>query len=242
MILAAGDSQRLRPLTSNVPKPMLVIAGRPILEHNVRLLVRHGICDLIINLHHCAEAIRSYFADGSGFGARIRYSWEPVLLGTSGAVKRVAEEFRDTFLVVYGDNLTDCDLGNFMAHHQRKGGVATIALFHREDVTSSGIVEVDSEDRVLRFLEKPRPDEAFSHWVNAGLLALDPSILDSIPEGVSDFGREVLPSLIGKERGVYGYRMSEQLWWIDSPADYERTRQLVDESLFYPNSSSAAVR
>lgn len=232
MILAAGDGQRLRPLTEHTPKPMLVIGGRPILEHNVRWLVRHGIRDIVINLHHCSDVVSSHFLDGSGFGARIRYSLEPALLGTAGSVKRVAEEFGNTFVVVYGDNLSNCDIGKFITHHQERGGDVTIALFRRQDVSASGIVELDSADRVLRFVEKPRPEEVFSHWVNAGLLALEPCVLDLIPEGVSDFGRDVLPGLIHGKRGIYGYRMTEQLWWIDSPADYEQTCQLFDESTF----------
>lgn len=228
MVLAAGEAQRLRPLTDNLPKPMLSIAGRPILEHNVRLLVQHGVADIIINVHHCADVIRAHFLNGSRFGARIIYSEEPILLGTAGAVKLLESEFTSTFLVVYGDNLTDCDIGKFVAWHRERGAQATIALFNREDVQNSGVVEVDAQDRVKRFVEKPRPEEVFSHWVNAGILVLEPSVLQSIPVGFSDFGRDVLPRLINSDSPVYGYRMSEQLWWIDSPEDYDRTRQMLD--------------
>jgi mannose-1-phosphate guanylyltransferase len=228
MLLAAGNAQRLRPLTDKTPKPMLVIAGRPILEHNVRLLVRHGIRDIIINLHHKPEVIQSHFGDGSEFGARIRYSWEPELLGTAGAVKRVESEFAETFLVMYGDNLTDCNLTRLMAFHRACCGCATMALFYREDVTASGIVRLDDEDRILEFLEKPRPDQVFSHFVNAGILVLEPSILPRIPAGVSDFGRDVLPNLLVRRQPVFGYRMNEGLWWIDTPSDYARTRALTE--------------
>jgi mannose-1-phosphate guanylyltransferase len=143
MLLAAGNAQRLRPLTDETPKPMLEVAGRPILEHNVRLLVRHDIRDMVINLHHKPEVIQSHFGDGSAFGARIRYSREPDLLGTAGAVKRVESEFDETFLIIYGDNLTDCNLGRLIAFHRACGGCATMALFYREDVTASGIVRLE---------------------------------------------------------------------------------------------------
>lgn len=228
MLLAAGNAQRLRPLTDNTPKPMLVVAGRPILEHNVRLLVRHGIRDIIINLHHKPEVIQSHFGDGSKFGAHITYSWEPDLLGTAGAVKQVEREFNEPFLVLYGDNLTDCDLTRLIAFHRARGGNATMALFYREDVTASGIVRLNQEDRILEFLEKPRADQVFSHFVNAGILVLDLSLLHRIPVGVSDFGRDILPDLLASGQPIFGYRMSEQLWWIDTPDDYANTLALAD--------------
>lgn len=228
LVLAAGKSERLRPLTDRIPKPMLVVAGRPVLEHNVRLLLRHGVTELIINLHHEPDVIRSYFSDGAAFGTRIAYSWEPDLLGTAGAVKRLQQEFTETFLVVYGDNLTNCNLGELIAFHKSHGGCATIALFPREDVLASGIVGIDPAGRVLQFLEKPSPDRVFSHWVNAGVLVLEPSVLAHIPDGVSDFGRDVLPGLVACGMPVFGYTMTEQLWWIDTPEDYQRTVAMAE--------------
>ena len=226
VLLAAGEGLRLGGVTADRPKPMIEIGGRPILEHNVRLLASHGIKDLIINLHHRPETVIRHFGDGASLGVRITYSHEPTLLGTAGAVKKVADQLTDTFLVIYADNLTDCDLRKLLEFHRRKRGVGTIALFHRENATASGIAELDADDRVLRFLEKPRPEEIFSPWVNAGILVLEPEVVDLIPAGrASDFGREVLPSVLAAGNPLYGYRMSEGLWWVDSPEDLERTRR-----------------
>ena len=225
-LLAAGEGLRLGAVTADRPKPMIQIAGRPILEHNIRFLAGHGIHDLIINLHYRPEIVTKHFGDGTPFGVHITYSQEPALLGTAGAVKKVADQLTATFLVMYADNLTDCDLGKLLEFHRRKGGVGTVALFYRENATASGIAELDANDRIVRFLEKPKPEEIFSPWVNAGLLVLEPAVLDWIPVGkASDFGREVLPAVLAAGLPLYGYRMNEGLWWVDSPEDLERTQR-----------------
>jgi len=225
-LLAAGEGLRLGAVTADRPKPMIKISGRPILEHNIRFLASHGIHDLIINLHYRPEIVTNHFGDGAPFGVRITYSHEPQLLGTAGAVKKVADQLTSTFLVMYADNLTDCDLGKLLEFHRRKGGVGTVALFYRENATASGIAELDANDRIVRFLEKPKAEEIFSPWVNAGLLVLEPAVLDWIPVGkASDFGREILPAVLAAGLPLYGYRMSEGLWWVDSPEDLERTRR-----------------
>jgi mannose-1-phosphate guanylyltransferase len=231
MLLAAGEGRRLGSTTLDRPKPMLEIAGRPILDHNIRFLARHGIRDLIVNLHHCPETITQYFGDGASRGVRISYSYEPALLGTAGAVKNVSQHFDETFIVMYADNLSTCDLSRFIDFHRRKSGAATVALFHREDATASGIAELDGSDRIVRFLEKPRADEVFSRWVNAGILIMEPAVLDFIPNGrASDFGRDVLPAVLAAGQPIYGYRMTEELWWVDSPEDLERTRRSFEAS------------
>lgn len=230
MILAAGEGTRLRPLTERMPKPMVPIAGRPILEHNIRLLAKHGIRELVINLHHCPAVVTDYFGDGHAWGVSITYSYEPVLLGTAGAVKKVEALFDSTFLVVYGDNLTTCDIGQLCAFHRERGGVGTVVLFHRDDPTTSGIVGLDQDDCITRFLEKPEPHQVFSHWVNAGLLVLEPEVLSHIPaDAPSDFGRDVLPALIAAGRRLYGYRTREGLWWIDTFEDYRHLQELAEK-------------
>jgi NDP-sugar pyrophosphorylase family protein len=226
VLLAAGEGLRLGSTTADRPKPMIEIGGRPILEHNVRLLAGYGIHELIINLHYRPEIIVQHFGDGTSFGVRITYSHEATLLGTAGAVKNVANHLTETFLVFYADNLTDCDLRRLIDFHSGKRGCGTIALFHRENATASGIAELNADDRILRFVEKPRREEIFSSWVNAGMLVLEPSVIPLIPnDRPSDFGRDVLPSLIQSDQGLFGYRMSEGLWWVDSPEDLERTRR-----------------
>jgi NDP-sugar pyrophosphorylase family protein len=224
LVLAAGKGERLRPLTDDRPKPMIEIAGKPILRYNLELLANAGIHEAAVNLHYRPESIRERLGDECA-GVAITYVYEPELLGTAGAARNVSAFLRgDDFAVVYGDNLSTIDLAKLIALHRRSDADVTLAVFHRQDVGASGIVGLDDSARVTRFLEKPREDEIFSHWVNAGYLVAKPSVLDAIPaQGPSDFGRDVLPQLLARGARIYGYRMTEDLWWIDSPADYQRT-------------------
>lgn len=232
MILAAGQGTRLRPLTDRIPKPMVLVAGKPILEHNLELIAHHGVHEVVINLHHQPHIITEYFEKGSRWDVDITYSFEPELLGTAGAVKRVQEQFDSTFLVLYGDNLTTCDLSQLVAFHRAKGGIATIALHYRDNPSASGIADLNEQDRITRFVERPKPDQLFSHWVSAGILVLEPEMLDAIPDGTaSDFGGDLFPSLLARGEAIYGYRMSlgEDLWWIDTPEDLHRVKTICEE-------------
>jgi NDP-sugar pyrophosphorylase family protein len=225
MILAAGQGTRLRPLTENIPKCMVPIAGKPLLEHTVEWLHRHGVVELVINLCHLPEAIVKHFGDGRQWGVHITYSLEPEPLGTAGGVRNAARFFDGPFFVWYGDNLSACDLRRLYSFHRARGGVATIALYYRKDPTASGIVGLDRDGRITRFLEKPGPDQVFSHWVNAGIFVLERQVLDAIPsEGTPDFGRDVFPALLAAGQRLYGYCLSagEGLWWIDTSQDLER--------------------
>ncbi|MBI4318527.1 MAG: nucleotidyltransferase family protein [Chloroflexi bacterium] len=226
MILAAGQGSRLRALESAVPKPMVSIAGRPLIEHTVEWLAVTGFRQIVVNLHHQPEAIREHLGDGTRWSVQIRYSHEKTLLGTAGGVKAMEWFFDDTFLVWYGDNLCQPDLVHMAAYHRAKGGIATVALHHRPDATTSGIVELDDDGRIRRFLEKPSPGDVFSDIVNAGIYILEPEVFEHIPPGVpSDFGRQVFPSLLDRGEKMYGYLLTTPLYWVDTPADYERTQQ-----------------
>jgi NDP-sugar pyrophosphorylase family protein len=228
MLLAAGEGTRLRPLTNYRSKCMVEVGGKPVLERNIEWLRRYGVRDLLINLHHAADSVTGYFGDGSRFGVRISYSLEPQLLGTAGAVRRVAEQFTGPFFVWYGDNLSTCRLDRLWDFHAASRGLVTIALHEREDPTSSGIAGLDEHDRITRFMEKPRPHEVFSHWVNAGIFVAEPEVIGAIPAGgPADFGRDVFPRLLERSGSVFGYRMTadERLWWIDTPADLERVEK-----------------
>lgn len=230
MILAAGAGSRLRPVTDRLPKPMVAIGGRPLLEYTIEQLARAGVAEVMINLHHLPDIIPGHFGDGARWGIRIRYSPEPEPLGTAGGVKHVEQFFDDgAFFVWYGDNLSTCNLERLAAFHHDRAGLATIALHEREDPTSSGIVGLDDRSRVTRFLEKPRPDQVFSRWVSAGIFVLEPGVLHSIEPGMAlDFGRDVFPSLLATGAALYGYRMvpPERLYWIDTP---DALRQLQQE-------------
>jgi mannose-1-phosphate guanylyltransferase len=229
MLLAAGLGTRLRPLTDNLPKCMVLMAGKPVLQHNVEWLRSEGVVDLVVNLHHCPESVVDHFGDGSGFGVRIRYSYEPELLGTAGAVWAARRFFsQDRFLVVYADNLIDCNLNRLYNLHATSQAILTMALFWRDDVSASGVVGLEEDGRIVAFKEKPKPEEVLSHWVNAGLLLCEPDVLRFIPPGQpSDFGHDVLPALLAASESLYGYTMGpdEGLWWIDTLEDLQRVKK-----------------
>jgi NDP-sugar pyrophosphorylase family protein len=225
MLLAAGEGTRLRPHTDQTPKPMLGVGGKPLLEHSVRYLVQCGITEIIINLHHRPEVIQGHFGDGSSMGARIHYSYEPKLLGTAGAVKNVESQFSETFLVLYGDNLTNCALDRLRTEHENHGALITVALHRRDDVSQSGVAGLNGEGRITCFVEKPAPGTRDGSWVNAGILLVSPRALQWIPPNEPyDFGRQLLPRLLEAGQPVYGYLMEggEKVWWIDRPEDYDR--------------------
>jgi len=184
----------------------------------------------MINLHHLPAAVSGYFGDGSRWDLKITYSHELEPLGTAGGIKNVAAFFDGPFFVWYGDNLSTCRLDRLWKFHRRKGGLATVALHYRENPLHSGIVEHDDQGRIVRFLEKPKREEVFSHWVSAGIFVLQPGVLDAIPSGrPADFGQDIFPALLARGQRLYGYQMleDERLWWIDRPEDLHRVeRQL----------------
>ncbi|MFC2036530.1 NDP-sugar synthase [Chloroflexota bacterium] len=227
MLLAAGKGTRLRPLTEQVPKCMVPVHGKPVLEHNVESLASYGVGEIMINLHHLPETVVGHFGDGSKWGVKITYSLEGEPLGTAGGVKNVEWFFDSSFFLWYGDNLSTCKLDRLYQVHVSKGSVATVALHYREDPTASGIVGLDGDGRIVRFLEKPRPDQVFSQWVSAGIFVLEPGVLRDIPEKQAvDFGRDVFPAMLAGNQPLYGYRMvaPEGLWWIDTRADLHRVQ------------------
>lgn len=232
IVLAAGLGTRLGEITADTPKCMVEIDGVPVLERNVRWLVSHGITDIAINLHHLPDVVTDHLGDGRELGASIRWSYERRLLGTAGTLTSLRPWLAGgPFLVVYGDNLIDIDLGSVVSLHRTERAAATVALFWREDVSASGVAELDGT-RIVRFIEKPLPGETGSHWVNAGLLVLEPAGLAHMPRR-GDLGLHVLPRLMASGARVVGYRMSSQetLHWIDTPADLERTVSLLSGAL-----------
>jgi len=234
LLLAAGEGRRLRPLTDKLPKPMIHIVGKPILEHNINFLAHFGIREIAINLHHCPEVVKNHFGDGSRFGVHITYSYEPELLGTAGAVKKFENFFEDTFLVIYGDNLINFDLKHLLLSHWKHQGMGTIVLHYRDEVSQSGVVVLDADERITQFLEKPEGDQVISHWVNAGVLVLETEVFKYIPsDKPSDFGKEVLPNILRQKKDLYGYKLgdSEEICWIDRMEDYERVQAIFSKPL-----------
>jgi len=216
VLLAAGRGTRLRPLTDELPKVMIPIAGKPILEHHVQHLARAGIGEIFINLHHLPERITAYFGDGKNWGVNIRYSFEPEILGTAGAIKKLESELSGSpFLVVYGDNYSEFDFADFISWSEKFTGMGTIAVSKKENVAGCGVVEIGSGDQIIRFLEKPALNEVISHWVNDGIYRLSGDILDYIPDGYSDFGHDIFPEVIKREKPLFAYKSTVPVWAID---------------------------
>lgn len=227
MILAAGEGTRLRPLTADRPKAMLPIAGKPLLEHIIDLLKRHGVTQIALNLHHNPGVITDYFGDGDEFEVEITYSPEDPILGTAGAVKMLEGYFDDTFLVVYGDVLTDLNLAAMMDFHRAKRGLATIALYEVDNPSACGLVEMDSHWRITRFVEKPPPEEVFTDLANSGIFVLEPEVISHIPSGTFyDFGHDLFPRLLEQGVPVYGYPISDGDYLLDigTMGHYERAQ------------------
>lgn len=228
MILAAGEGRRLRPLTDHLPKPMLPLAGRPLLEHTITYLRDCGVTDLAVNLYHLPQAVIEYFGDGSNWGVQLRYSVEEHLLGSAGGVKRLQNFFDDTFVIFYGDLLTWADLRPMIEHHRRSGVLATMGLYHVPDPWNRGIVQLDEAHNIVRFVEKPARDQVFSHLANAGIYILEPEVLDRIPaEMVYDFGHDVFPGLLAEGIRVAGYVIEDLLIDIGLPEKYAEANRLV---------------
>lgn len=226
VLLAAGKGSRLGSLTATIPKPLLEVEGKPILQHNVELCQKHGITELFINTHHLAEKIKEYFGDGRKFGVSITYSYEPELLGTAGALNSFKQELAgEPFFVIYGDNISDYDLSMIYRFHDLRNGIGTIALFEKEDVSMSGIAAVNGDGTILRFVEKPAPEDQFSHLVSAGIFVLSPRVFEYIPSGFSDFGKDILPNVISRGEKLYGIVMKGWLDWVDTIDSYNMLRR-----------------
>ena len=206
VILAGGEGTRLRPLTSNQPKPMMPVANRPMMEHIVRLLAEHGFDDIVVTVAFLANHIRTYFGDGSDFGVRMRYATEDSPLGTAGSVRNAADELDETFLVISGDVLTDIDLSAFVKAHRATGAAGSIALKRVNDPVEFGIVITREDGSIERFLEKPTWGQVFSDTINTGIYVLEPEVFDFIPKDeVVDFSGDVFPAMLKRGKPLYGY-------------------------------------
>jgi mannose-1-phosphate guanylyltransferase len=221
-LLAAGVGSRLRPITDSIPKCMVTIDDRPLLEIWLDAFDRAGIDEVMVNLHHLPEVVLAYLA-GRSAGPTVRTVFEPELLGSAGtlAANREWVDGEDFFLACNADNLTDFDLSELIGVHTRHGSVATLTVFRSETPSTGGVVELDNEERVTGFTEKPA--NPVSDLVNAGIYALSPGLLDEItgPPPV-DIGYHLLPRLVGRARAVPvpGYFRD-----IGTPDAYQRARE-----------------
>ncbi|MFQ6076716.1 MAG: sugar phosphate nucleotidyltransferase, partial [Candidatus Bathyarchaeia archaeon] len=231
-------------LTYTCPKPMLPLAGKPVLQHIVELLVGHGFDEIIIATNYLRERVESHFGDGSRFGVKLIYPREEEPLGTAGAVKNVGRLLDDTFAVIQGDNITDMNLREALEFHKEKGGIATIALIHVDNPKDYGIAELNHECRVVRFREKPRAEECFSPLANTGLYILQPGVLDHIPNNcMYDFSNDLFPKLLRLNEEIYGFEVKG--FWIDvgRPENYLRANYWILSKLADPHiAESAEIR
>jgi mannose-1-phosphate guanylyltransferase len=209
MVLAAGLGTRLRPLTYEITKPMVPVLDRPVMEHIVDLLDRHGFDEVIANLHYFPDSIREHF------GERLEYRFEEELLGTAGGVRGCADFFGDEpFLVISGDALTDIDLTKFVARHRQSDGVATLAVKQVPDTSEYGVVLHDKDGRITGFQEKPAPDEALSDLGNCGIYMFDPKIFDYFPSRpFVDWANDVFPVLLENDVPFHIHELQE--YWND---------------------------
>ena len=206
VLMAGGFGKRLHPLTSNIPKPLVPLCMRPVMEYVVALLKKHGITDLVVLLHHQPHLIKEYFGDGSGFGVKMDYVYAGEDYGTAGAVKYAQEHLTETFMVISADLLTDIDLGKAVAYHRRKKAKSTIVLTSVPDPLEYGIVITDDEGRIKYFLEKPSWEEVFSDNVNTGIYILEPEVLSFVPEKRAfDFSKDLFPRLLSEKLPFYGF-------------------------------------
>ncbi len=214
VIMAGGFGTRIHPLTISMPKPMIPLINRPIMEHIVALLKLHGVTDLVLLLYHQPEIIKNYFGDGSEFGVHITYVTPLEDYGTAGAVKAAARHLEERFMIISGDLLTDFDLSRVMAFHAEKQAKATIILTSVTDPLQFGVVITDRQARITKFLEKPGWGEVFSDTINTGIYIIEPEVLDRIPEGKNrDWAKDVFPKMLASSDALYGCDM--QGYWAD---------------------------
>ncbi len=229
VVMAGGEGTRLRPLTSNQPKPMVPIVGKPCMEHILELLREHGLTDVIVTVAFLPQAIRSYFGEGDTLGMSVGYSVEESPLGTAGSVRLAAKQLDETFLVISGDALCDVDLGELITFHKEKGAAVTIGLKSVDNPLEFGIVVTDEEGRIERFLEKPSWGQVFSDTINTGIYVLEPEVLKHVPtDRPYDFSKELFPYLLEMGRPLYGYVMDG--YWQDV-GDLDQYRQANFDAL-----------
>jgi mannose-1-phosphate guanylyltransferase len=243
MILAAGKGTRVRPLTYDVPKPMIPLLGKPVMAYLVEHLAKHGVNQIMVNVSYLHEKIEEFFGEGHQFGVQIGYSFEgytkddgevvPEPIGSAGGMKKIQEFggfFDETTIVLCGDALIDLDLGAALAEHKAKGAIASVITREVpwDKVSSYGVVVTDADGRISQFQEKPSQEEAKSNFISTGIYIFEPAAIDLIPSGVPfDIGSELFPLLA--ERGLPFYAQSRPFNWLDigTMSDYWEVLQSV---------------
>lgn len=225
LILAGGKGTRLRPLTVYTPKPIVPVLNRSFLLYQLEILRRAGIREIILSLNYQPDKISQILGDGKDFGVNLRYVTEPQPMGTAGAYKFAASEICETTVVFNGDILTDLDVSEVIRQHRQRGAEASIVLTPVENPAAYGLVETDADEKVLRFREKPKPEELATlttRNINAGIYVLEPAVLDIIPEGENySFEYNLFPELLNRRKNFFAFVMRENYWRdIGTPQSY----------------------
>ena len=212
LIMAGGFGTRMKELTQNTPKPMLLLKGKPILEYSIELCKRYGITDIAISIYHFGDKIKQHFGDGSRFGVNIVYVEEKEPLGTGGALRLFEEWLNEPFMMCNADELKDINLDEMYKHHMISNATATIALTNVEDPSQYGVVDLEG-NKIKRFVEKPKKEEAPSNFINAGLYIIDPEAIKFIPDGYTMVEKDLFPKLASMGR-LNGFKFVGQ--WFDT--------------------------
>lgn len=241
LFLAGGLGTRLRPLTNDLPKPMVPIMTKPLLERNMINLKKYGINEIVISTCYKPQHIRNYFGDGSRLGLKIEYISEDIPLGTGGAIKNTERFFDDTFIVFNSDILSYINIKELVEYHKSKSALATIAVTKVDNPSLYGVIEYDKNSYAVSFTEKPEPHEAKSNYINAGTYVLEPDILKEIPTGrVVSVEKEVYPALLEKGYKIAVYKGGS--YWLDigTPEKYMQVhKDIMDSKCKIPEANFA---
>lgn len=214
LFLAGGMGTRLRPLTDRLPKPMVPVMGKPLLERSMEILKLHGADDIVLSTCYKPEAIERYFGNGSDFGLKIRYVSEDFPLGTGGAIKNCEKYFDEPFFIFNADILSNINFSEMLRYHKRKEADVTIAVTRVDNPSAYGVIEYDGNGYASSFQEKPAPHEVISHFINAGVYIVEPEVLRGIPSGRAvSVEREVFPKLLEQGRKIAVYKGCN--YWLD---------------------------
>ena len=238
MILAAGIGERLYPITKNIPKCMVDIGGKPLIEHQINWLRDNGIKEIAINLYHLPEKITEFLGNGSKLGVKIRYSHEKKLMGTAGGVKRIDDFFDDLFMVYYGDEYTNLNLSELERYHKSKNAFMTLCMREKSAGSkASNIIRLNGDNQISEFVEKPSKEQTknlnIPNMTNCGIYLCNMKILEKIPQdSFYDFGKDVLPNLVKKEK-IYGFMIPEKYYWYElgKLEKYERLKPEIEKIL-----------
>ncbi|MCD4785930.1 MAG: NDP-sugar synthase [Candidatus Eremiobacteraeota bacterium] len=227
VVLVGGEGTRLRPLTYDLPKPMVPICGKPFAQYQMELIKKHGINEVIFSLGYKWNSFEDYFKEGSNLGMKIHYVVEESPLGTAGAIKNVEDYIdNDAFLVFNGDILSEMDLTDIINFHKQKKSKSTIVLTPVDNPCIYGVVELDENQRIEMFTEKPKPEDVRSNQINAGLYVLEPEILNRMERGVNySIERQIFPAMLEEGEPMYGYKYPDYWMDIGNPFKYLSANQ-----------------